>query len=87
MLLGRLDEEIGNGAYGVVYKASLNESQCVAIKYLRDGQTQEAELAEYLFLEELSTMAFVNLRKGGHPNVIALVGGCTRISLGSKQVS
>ncbi|KAK1310846.1 Leucine-rich repeat receptor protein kinase EXS [Acorus calamus] len=58
---------IGDGGFGTVYKASLPESQTVAVKRLNGGYFQ----GDREFLAEMETIGKVK-----HPNLVPLLGYC-----------
>jgi serine/threonine protein kinase len=65
----KLGQELGKGAYGVVYKATL-KGETIACKMLSKEAT--AQLEEDAFLQEARTMSEI----AQHPNVIRFVGFC-----------
>ncbi|KAK8498435.1 hypothetical protein V6N13_003399 [Hibiscus sabdariffa] len=62
----RFSEEIGRGAGGIVYKATLSDGRVAAIKRLIDANKGEAE-----FLAEVNTIGKLN-----HMNLIDMWGYC-----------
>ncbi|XP_048589469.1 mast/stem cell growth factor receptor Kit isoform X2 [Nematostella vectensis] len=71
-----LMEQIGAGAFGVVYQATLqrdNNTEVVAVKYARvsneiDSDEEERKLhAELLIMQQI----------GNHPNIVKLIGACS----------
>jgi serine/threonine protein kinase len=64
-----LGDELGRGAYGVVYRAKLRE-ETIACKMLSDDARQK--MNETDFLQEARTMSTIP----PHPNVIQLIGFC-----------
>jgi serine/threonine protein kinase len=69
-----IEEVIGGGAFGVVYKGVVY-GKTVAIKVLKRDIVNKEMFKT--FLVELKIMAFVNFIKGGHENIIRLIGAYT----------
>jgi serine/threonine protein kinase len=65
---------LGSGAFGVVYKGTVlkeNDAYEVAVKMLKQNMTVQYFKA---LMDELKIMAYI----GKHPNVVRLVGSCSK---------
>lgn len=72
-----LDQVLGSGAFGAVFKAKANSIiekdviTTVAIKIAK-------QRSDLLFVKALATELKIMIYLGQHPNVISLLGACTK---------
>nr|XP_004652538.1 tyrosine-protein kinase Fer isoform X1 [Jaculus jaculus]XP_044988211.1 tyrosine-protein kinase Fer isoform X1 [Jaculus jaculus] len=65
-----LGELLGKGNFGEVYKGTLKDKTCVAVKTCKEDLPQELKIK---FLQEAKI-----LKQYDHPNIVKLIGVCTQ---------
>jgi serine/threonine protein kinase len=68
-----VEQEVGRGSFGVVYRGTWNGNQCAVKRVLDTGEYQRADSPEMIDFQKECSMMFT---LGPHPNLIQVYGVC-----------